>query len=96
MGMLAQGIDHTVGHRKWRLAEPQLDNVPAFGAKLITEFVDSEGGGGLDASDVQVDGVAVISLDVHGPGLLVEGYNPQYRKPLCACVVSQIGDCRRR
>ena len=57
MGMLAQGIDHTVGHRKWRLAEPQLDNVPAFGAKLITEFVDSEGGGGLDASDVQVDGV---------------------------------------
>ena len=23
MGMLAQGIDHTVGHRKWRLAEPQ-------------------------------------------------------------------------
>ena len=73
VGVLLERIDHAIRHRERRLPQPQFDDVLAFGAELVAELIDAQGGGGLDAPYVQVNRVTVVVFDVHCPGLLVGG-----------------------
>ncbi len=71
-GVLAQGADHGGRHRKRRLPQPELEHRAPPGKQFVTEFVDGEGGGHPQATDIEVEVNAGVELRGHRRGLLAE------------------------